>query len=368
MKSCRLAGDVAPVVNHCGDDTSQGHERRGGHRTGVHPLGGRGLFVPQLAGVPDQGATEEVPLLAASPGPQLGPWLIGNDTAVHPAHPSNSSQAQPVKLSILMAAYNEESTITRAIDKVLNADCPCEIELIVVNDGSTDATPALLSAVDDPRVTVHHHPANQGKGAALLAAASLATGTHILPFDADLEYSAEDISRLLEPVLNGRCEVVYGVRVFGCNTVYRTYIYALGNRLLTRVANILFNAHLTDLHTCLKLMPLVMLRTFNLREKGFGLDSEITASILRTGIRPFEVPISYYGRSRAEGKKIKWHDAVECAWILLRVRLRVRLRQEPASKTPVEGGRAPVAIAGPNPQLVEHVATDGDEFATAAAG
>lgn len=267
-----------------------------------------------------------------------------------------------------MAAYNEERTITRAVDQILNADCPCEIELIVVDDGSTDATPTLLSRVDDPRVTVHHHPVNQGKGAALLAAASLATGTHILPFDADLEYSAEDISRLLEPILTGRSEVVYGARRPGRQKVYRTSIYVLGNRLLTRIANMLFNAHLTDLHTCLKLMPIVMLRSFNLREKGFGLDSEITASLLRVGIRPFEVPISYHGRSRAEGKKITWRDAVACACILLRVRLRARSREEPASGRLEEAQCSPAAIAQPDSQLVGDVVANGDEFATATAG
>jgi dolichol-phosphate hexosyltransferase len=321
--------------------------------------------VRQRASVQGEPTTEGPAPLRTSLGEQPT-WLIVGDTAQLPVHHNGSSHTSPLKLSILMAAYNEEKTVARAIEKILSADCPCEVELIVVNDGSTDGTSALLSRIDDPRVTVHHHPANRGKGAALLAAASLATGTHILPFDADLEYSAEDISKLLEPVLNGRCEVVYGVRVFGCNTVYQTYVYALGNRLLTRTANILFNAHLTDLHTCLKLMPLVMLRSFNLREKGFGLDSEITASLLRVGVRPFEVPISYYGRSRAEGKKITWRDAIECAWILLRVRLRARLRKEPASR-PGEGGRSPVALAEPNSHLVGHVATDGDEFATATA-
>lgn len=317
--------------------------------------------MPEPANMPGEVTAEEVLYLSTS-GEQRGPWLIVSDTTPLPVY------APPVKLSILMAAYNEEGTIARAIDKILNADCPCEIELIVVNDGSTDATSTLLSQIDDPRVTVHHHSVNQGKGAALLSAVSLATGTHILPFDADLEYAAEDISKVLEPILTGRCEVVYGVRMFGCNTVYRTYIYALGNRLLTRIANVLFNAHLTDLHTCLKLMPLVTLRNFNLREKGFGLDSEITASLLRMGVRPFEVPISYYGRSRAEGKKITWRDAVACAWILLRVRLRVRSRREPANGRLQEGGRSLLAIAEPDSQLVEHVATDGDEFATATAG
>jgi glycosyltransferase involved in cell wall biosynthesis len=186
----------------------------------------------------------------------------------------------------------------------------------------------LLSRVDDPRVTVVHHLANEGKGAAIMAAAALATGTYILPFDADLEYEPEDIPRMLEPVLKGRCEVVYGARLFGYNTVYQSYIYAAGNRLLTRMANILFNAHLTDLHTCLKLVPLVILRSLDLHEKGFGLDSEITAGLLRQGIRPFEVPVSYYGRSHAEGKKIKWRDALACAWILLRVRVHKIARRE----------------------------------------
>jgi dolichol-phosphate hexosyltransferase len=230
-------------------------------------------------------------------------------------------KAASFKLSIVMPAYNEERTIARAIDEVLRSDYPCDIELIVVDDGSTDGTGVLLSQVRDTRVIVHHHPVNQGKGAALLSAISLATGTYVLPFDADLEYVPEDIPRMLEPVLKGRCSVVYGARLFGCNTVYRSFLYAAGNRLLTRMANLLFNAHLSDLHTCLKLIPLTILRGLNLSETGFGLDTEITAMLLWRGIRPFEVPVSYYGRSHAEGKKITWRDALACAWILLRVRV-----------------------------------------------
>ena len=226
-----------------------------------------------------------------------------------------------MKLSVLMCAYNEERTISRAISEVLAVDYPCDMELIVVDDGSTDATADLLGRVRDPRVTIHHHPRNQGKGAALLSAASLATGTHILPFDADLEYSPDDIARLIWPVLTGRCDVVYGARIFGLNTVYQTYRYAVGNRLLTRMANILFNAYLSDLHTCLKLIPLAIFRSLNLRQSGFGLDTEVTAMLLRTGVRPFEVPVSYYSRSHDEGKKISWRDAVACIAILLKVRL-----------------------------------------------
>ncbi len=275
-------------------------------------------------------------------------WLSIGDTAVSPELRTSSFDPKPVKLSILMAVYNEEKTITRVIEEILRAKFPCEIELIVVDDGSTDRTPMLLSQIDDPRVTMLGHPANQGKGAAVLDAASLATGTHILPFDADLEYEPEDILRMLEPVLKGRCDVVYGARLFGCNTVYQSYLYAVGNRLLTRLANVLYNAHLTDLHTCLKLMPLLMLRSLNLRERGFGLDSEITANLLRLGIRPFEIPVSYYGRSHAEGKKIKWRDAVACAWILFRVRLRTKSSRKPAREVQGEVERSPVAFAGPD--------------------
>jgi dolichol-phosphate hexosyltransferase len=250
-----------------------------------------------------------------------------------------SLAAFPLKLSILMAAYNEEKTITGAIDEILKVGYPCDIELIVVDDGSTDRTPTLLSQIQDDRVIVHRHSINQGKGAALLSAASLATGTHALPFDADLEYLPEDIPRVLEPVLRGRCSVVYGARLFGCNTVYQSYRYAVGNRMLTCVANILFNAHLSDLHTCLKLVPLTMLRELDLGERGFGLDTEVTALLLRRGIRPFEVPISYYSRSHSQGKKIKWRDAVACVWILLRVRMWSRSRCESRPHTtsrPVE--------------------------------
>jgi glycosyl transferase family 2 len=234
------------------------------------------------------------------------------------------SNVAPLKLSILMPAYNEERTISQAIAELLRAKYPCDVELIVVDDGSTDQTPALLAQVKDSRVIVHRHPSNLGKGAGLVSALSLATGSHILPFDADLEYSPDDIPKMLAPVLKGRCNVVYGVRLFGYNTVYQSYRYAKGNRVLTRLANLLFDACLSDLHTCLKLMPLAMMRSFDLRETRFGLDTELTALLLRRGIRPFEVPVSYFSRSHAQGKKITWRDAAGCVWVLLRVRLRSR--------------------------------------------
>ena len=230
-----------------------------------------------------------------------------------------------------MPAYNEERTIGPVIDEILAGDYSCDIELIIVDDGSTDGTPALLAElakIADSRVIIYSHPANLGKGAALRTAAALATGTHVLPFDADFEYEPEDIPRVLEPILKGRCDVVYGVRLFGNNTVYQSYRYAVGNRVLTGLTNILFDSYLSDMHTCLKLMPLPLLKKMTLTETGFGLDTEITARLLRQGVRPFEVPVSYYSRSHAQGKKITWRDAVGCLRVLLRERLARRRHGE----------------------------------------
>ena len=233
-----------------------------------------------------------------------------------------------VSLSLLMPVYNEEGTIQTAVDHVLSTDYPCPIQLLIVDDGSTDASGLVLADIDDPRVEVLRHPRNLGKGAALQTAAAVSHATHVVPFDADLEYSAADIARMLEPVVDERCDVVYGTRLFGLNTMYPTYRYALGNRALTFAANVLFDSYISDLHTCLKLMPLELFRELDLVEAGFGIDTEITSKLLAMGYRPFEVPISYYGRSHHHGKKLMWHHGVESLRILSRVRFRW---QPPAS-------------------------------------
>jgi glycosyltransferase involved in cell wall biosynthesis len=224
-----------------------------------------------------------------------------------------------------MPAHNEERTIARAMREVLDVDFgPHRIELIVVDDGSTDSTPLRLSQISDPRVIVHRHAINLGKGAAVLSGAALATGTHLVVFDADREYRATDLARMFEPIALGHAKVVFGARVFGMNTVYQSYRYALGNRMTTLAANLIFDAALTDLHTCLKMVPLPLFRSLDLSHAGFGLDSEITAELLRRGYRPFEVPVSYVSRSHAQGKKITWRDGIECLLVLARVRLRGR--------------------------------------------
>ena len=232
--------------------------------------------------------------------------------------------APPLKISILMCAFNEEQRIEKAVSEVLSTTYPCDIELIVVDDGSADDTALIVDKISDPRLTVHRLPNNMGKGYALRYAAHIATGSHMLPFDADLEYSAADIPRLIEPVIERNYNVVYGTRIFGLNTVYQSYLYAMGNRILTRISNIFFDAHLSDMHTCLKLVSLPLFRDLRLNESRFGLDTELTAALLRLGVRPFEVPVSYYSRSHAQGKKINWRDAFACVAILFKVRLRRR--------------------------------------------
>ena len=226
-----------------------------------------------------------------------------------------------VFLSIVMPAYNEGPTIRRAVRQVLATSYPCRTELIVVDDGSSDQTAKQLDGLSCDRLKVYRHSRNRGKGAAFLTGMSLANGTHIVPFDADLEYSPTDVARMLEPVLDGRAEVVYGTRLFGLNTVYHSFRYKMGNKATTLAANLLFDSAVTDMHTCLKLLPLALVREMRLVEQGFGVDTEITANVLKMGYRPFEVPVAYYARSHLQGKKINWRDGVQCLRILARVRV-----------------------------------------------
>ena len=225
-----------------------------------------------------------------------------------------------MKLSILMPVYNEAPTLAAAVKDVLWVDYPCDVELVIVDDGSTDGTRDLYPAFEsDPRVVVHLHTRNQGKGAAIRTAAQQATGDYLIICDADLEYAPAEIPDLLRPVLSGEAEVVYGTRAFRGHNAY-SYVYVLGNRAVTTAANILFNCYISDLETCFKLMQKQLYRDLNIRARGFGMEAEITGKLLRRGIRPYEVPISYKARTREAGKKLTWRDGVEALRILVRER------------------------------------------------
>jgi dolichol-phosphate hexosyltransferase len=231
-----------------------------------------------------------------------------------------------VKLSILMPVFNEYSTLAMAIKEVLEVDYPCEIELVVVDDGSTDGTRELYSSLaGDPRVSIRMHDRNQGKGAAIRTAAAVATGDYVIMCDADLEYAPAEIPMLLAPILRAEAEVVYGTRTFGSHNAY-SYLYVLGNRGVTTAANVLFNCYISDLETCFKLIPTKRYRELDIRETGFGMEAEITGKLLRRGVRPYEVPISYRARSREAGKKLTWRDGVAAVWILARERFARRSR------------------------------------------
>lgn len=224
-----------------------------------------------------------------------------------------------MKLSVLVPVYNEAATVGAALKRVLDVDYPCDVEVVVVDDGSTDDTSLLLEAFDDERLIVHRHPRNAGKGAAIRTAARLATGDYMVICDADLEYAPEEIPRLLAPVISGDAAVVYGTRTFSAHTAY-SFWFVLGNKAVTMAANALFDVWISDLETCFKLMPLDLYRSLDIRSKGFGMEAELTGKLLKRGVRPYEVAIGYVARSREAGKKLTWKDGVQALWILGRIR------------------------------------------------
>jgi dolichol-phosphate hexosyltransferase len=238
-----------------------------------------------------------------------------------------------VKLSILMPVYNERATLAAAIKEVLNVSFPCDMELVVVDDGSTDGTRDLYPAyANEPRVRICLHELNKGKGAAIRTAAAAATGDYVVMCDADLEYAPAEITVLLKPVLAGDAEVVYGIRTFGSHNAY-SFWYVLGNKGVTTFANVLFNCYISDLETCFKLMPADLYQDLGIRSSGFGMEAEITGKLLRRGIRPYEVSVSYRARSREAGKKLSWQDGVAALWILLRERFAVGAAKVPVRRS-----------------------------------
>ena len=223
------------------------------------------------------------------------------------------------ELSVLIPVYNEARTLERLLDAV--EERPEVSELVIVDDGSTDATPEILSARDFTLpVQVIRHERNRGKGAALRTAIAAATGDVALVQDADLEYDPDEFPLLLAPIERGRAEVVYGSRSFAAHSAY-SFWFVIGNKMVTLWTNVLFNSYLSDMETCYKLMPLSVWRSLDLRSDGFDIEPEITAKLLKSGRRIYEVPISHAARGRVEGKKLTWRDGVMALWTLSRIRV-----------------------------------------------
>jgi len=212
-------------------------------------------------------------------------------------------------LSVVMPAYNEQVTVRTAIDAVLAS--PWVAQLVVVDDCSTDRTPELLAAVDDPRVTVLRHEVNQGKGAALRTGFAHATADYVVVQDADLEYDPSELGKLLVPLLTGNADVVYGSRFAGGESHRVLYFWhSVGNKILTLASNMVTNLNLTDMETCYKAFRRDLIQSVEIEEDRFGFEPEITAKLARSGARFYEVGISYAGRTYEEGKKIGWRDGV----------------------------------------------------------
>jgi dolichol-phosphate hexosyltransferase len=227
----------------------------------------------------------------------------------------------PTELTIVMPVFNERLRLERAVDAVLAARVSDTLELIIVDDGSTDGTREILRDRSWPsEVRVIYHERNRGKGAAIRTALDEARGLYTTIMDADLEYEPTDIPTLLAPLRAGDAQAVFGTRGFQSHSAF-SFWYVVGNRAVTFAANLLFNSWVSDMMTGQKAMSTELFRSLDLRAGGFAIEAEITARLLRKGIRIYEVPITYTARSREEGKKLTARDGIRVIRTLLRCRV-----------------------------------------------
>ena len=225
------------------------------------------------------------------------------------------------RVSFIVPAYNEASTIADVLERVEALDL--DKQIVVVDDGSTDETPRVLEEWAGRNGIQVVRQENRGKGAAIRAAIPLLDGDITVIQDADMEYDPAEVPELIEPILRGSADVVFGSRLSG-GRPQRTYLFwhLVGNRFLSLLTNVLYNTTLSDMETGYKAFRTDVLRSLDLREDDFAIEPEITAKVCKRNLRVYELPISYYGRTYAEGKKITWRDGFKAMFVLLRVRFR----------------------------------------------
>lgn len=224
-------------------------------------------------------------------------------------------------LSVIVPVFNEHNTVAEIVRRMRAVELPVEREIIIVDDGSEDGTRNVLAQLGDSTVRVVLHPHNKGKGSAIRTALEHVRGDLVLIQDADLEYDPEDWPKLLAPVLKGRAVVVYGSRFTGEHR-NMLFLHWVGNRFLSLATNVLYNTTLSDMETCYKLFDARVILDMRLDAQRFEFEPEVTAKVLRRGIRIYEVPISYTGREIDEGKKITWRDGFIALWFLVKYRFK----------------------------------------------
>ncbi len=242
-----------------------------------------------------------------------------------PTAPDATTEPE-ARLSVVMPCYNEAATIDEIAARVLAS--PHTAELVIVDDGSTDGTRDRLARMDDERVKVLLQPRNQGKGAALRRGFAHVSGDFVIVQDADLEYDPADWGALLDPLVKGLADVVYGSR-FQSGRPHRVmyFWHSMGNRFLTAMSNMFTNLNLTDMETCYKLFRREVIQSITLKENRFGFEPEVTAKVAAGGWRIWEVGVSYSGRTYAEGKKINWPDGVRALICIIKYGITTRLQR-----------------------------------------